>query len=44
MLQSAVMAARLCGGGKVTVEYGGGEISVAIEVKDRADAEPELEL
>ena len=42
MLQSAVLAARLGGGGEVKVKYGGGEVEVTISVKHRADSEPEL--
>ena len=42
LLQSAVLAARLGGGGEVKVKHSGGEVEVTISVKHRADLEPEL--
>ena len=42
LLQSAVLAARLGGGGEVKVKHSGGEVEVTISVKHRADSEPEL--
>ena len=42
LLQSAVLAARLGGGGEVKVKHSGGEVEVTISVRHRADMEPEL--